>query len=150
MGETIIVSTADEVGLGSFRTALRDAKPYDTIIFDPQVFPPDQPTTIYITEELPRITQGHITLDASNAGVILDGSNIDNHNWFGLIISSDYNTVMGLQIINFANNIAIYVEGGDNNQIGGDLTKGEGPVGQGNLISNNAVGISLLSIPRQM
>jgi len=145
-GKTIYVSNANDSGLASFRYALTVAQEYDTIIFNPNIFPPDNPMRIFINSELPRITKGHITLDASNAGVILDGSNIEDDKIFGLIISSDYNKVMGLQIVNFRNIQAVYVEGGAHNQIGGDRNQGLGPVGQGNLISNNGVGIQLLSI----
>ncbi|MDO9088274.1 MAG: tetratricopeptide repeat protein [Anaerolineaceae bacterium] len=145
LGKTIYVSNANDSGLASFRYALMIAEEYDKIIFNPNIFPPEDPMRIFLNSELPRITKGHITLDASNAGVILDGSNIEDDKIFGLIISSDYNKVMGLQIVNFTNTIAVYVEGGSYNQIGGDRNQGVGPVGQGNLISNNGVGIQLLS-----
>ncbi len=49
---------------------------------------------------------------------------------------------MGIQLFNFG--IAIYVEGGAYNVIGGDRTIGVGPIGQGNLISSNDTGIDLL------
>jgi len=49
----------------------------DVIGFDTGVFPPSNPQTITITSgELPAIKQGNLTIDASNAGVILDGSGI--------------------------------------------------------------------------
>jgi hypothetical protein len=53
----------------------------------------------------------------------------------GLWISSDHNTVRGLQIINFpSDGIAMW---GAENTIGGDQGVGAGPLGQGNLISGN-------------
>jgi tetratricopeptide (TPR) repeat protein len=143
-GKTIIVTSAEDNGQGTLRQALNDAQMGDTITFDPEFFPPGSPTTIFLTTEtLPSISQGGIMLDASNTGVILDGSKFQTDN-MGLIINSDHNTVMGLHIINFRG-IGIYLEGGSFNRIGGDPNIGIGPLGQGNLLSNNAVGISLLS-----
>ena len=74
---TIIVTNADNDGPGSFRNALLTAQAGTRIEFDPAVFPLDDPQVIYITEELPAITQGGVVIDASNAGVILDGSRSD-------------------------------------------------------------------------
>ena len=144
-GRVLTVNNTNDNGVASLRYTLTNAQKYDTIIFNPIFFPPDNPSRIFLESELPRITQGNITLDASNAGVIIDGSNIEDDKIFGLIISSDYNKIMGLQIVNFRNNLTVYVEGGSYNQIGGDRNQGIGPVGQGNLISNNGVGIQLLS-----
>jgi hypothetical protein len=80
-GKTIIVTTADDSGPGTLRQAMRDAKPGDTITFDPNIFLPENPTTIFLKNEdqdsaLPNLLQGGLTIDASNAGVILDGSAI--------------------------------------------------------------------------
>ncbi|MCJ7622258.1 MAG: right-handed parallel beta-helix repeat-containing protein, partial [Anaerolineaceae bacterium] len=146
-GEIIIVSSAEEDGEGTLRQALLDAHRGDTITFEPSIFPPDNPATIYFSNYvLPNISQGDITIDASNAGVILDGSYLpqggNNNN--GLRISSDRNTVMGLQILNFQNQ-AIYLEGGSFNTIGGDRSIGNGPLGQGNLLGGfGYTGINVL------
>ena len=75
-GRTLLVTNADDSGPGTLRQALQDAQNGDTITFDPAIFPPDAPVTIFIASELPHIRQGNLTIDASNAGVILDGSNI--------------------------------------------------------------------------
>lgn len=150
-GKAITVTSAEDSGAGTLRQALLDAQAGDTITFDPEIFPPDRPTTIFLTSvpqdnaSLPRISQGGITIDASNAGVILDGSKLQGDSRLGLVISSDHNTVMGLKIINYSG-IAIYLEGGSYNRIGGDRTIGAGPFGQGNLLSNNYIGISILSM----
>lgn len=48
----------------------------DTIVFDPNIFPPDDHATIFVLEELPDIRVGDFTLDASDSGVILVGSKI--------------------------------------------------------------------------
>jgi hypothetical protein len=124
---------------------LQDARSGYTIGFDPAVFPPDAPATIYVSnEELPHIQAGHLTLDASNAGVILDGSQVPGEWVAGLqIVSSEANTIMGFHISRFTGpGIAI---SGDSkhNMIGGDRSVGAGPYGQGNLLSNNVLGIDL-------
>ena len=70
--ETIVVTSAADSRPGTLRQALLDAENGDTIIFDATVFPPTNPTTIYVASELPLISQGNPTIDASNAGVILN------------------------------------------------------------------------------
>jgi hypothetical protein len=140
----IITSTADN-GPGTLRQALQDAQSGYTIGFDPAVFPPDAPVTIFVSsEELPHIHVSHLTLDASNAGVILDGSQVPGEWIAGLqIVSSQENTIMGLQISHFPGpGIAI---SGDSthNVIGGDRGLGAGPYGQGNMLSNNVIGVDL-------
>jgi hypothetical protein len=85
-----------------------------------------------------------LTIDASDAGVILDGGNIPEETWApGLEVQSDGNTILGLQIINFPG-AGIAVSGrGQNNTIGGDRGIGLGSLGQGNLTSGNDIGIGL-------
>lgn len=74
VGRELIVTTTADSGRGSLRWALLMARPGDVIKFDPTVFPPDEPATIYPRSELPHIHCGNLTIDASNAGVVLDGS----------------------------------------------------------------------------
>ena len=142
-GTIIVTSTADS-GIGTLRQALLNAQSGDTITFDPTVFPPTAPVTISVTSELPFVTQGDLTIDASNAGVTLDGSNVPGDWVAGLqIVSSEANTIRGLQVSHFPGpGIAI---SGDAkyNMIGGDRSTGTGPFGQGNLFSHNAIGIDL-------
>lgn len=76
LGRTIVVTSTTDSGPGTLRQALLDAQSGDTITFDATVFPPTSPMTITLTSGLPELTQGNLTIDASNAGVILDGSNI--------------------------------------------------------------------------
>ena len=52
-GKTIIVTSTSDSGPGTLRQALIDAQPYDTITFDPAIFPPDAPVTIFVSSELP-------------------------------------------------------------------------------------------------
>ena len=144
-GVTISVTNASDSGPGTLRQALHDAQPYDTITFDPSVFPPDAPATIFVSsEELPHIRVSNLTLDASTVGVILDGSQIPGDWVAGLqIVSAEGVTIMGLQVSNFPGpGIAI---SGDstNNIIGGDRGLGAGPFGQGNLFIHNKVGVDL-------
>ncbi|MBI9045192.1 MAG: tetratricopeptide repeat protein [Anaerolineaceae bacterium] len=145
---TILVTSAEDSGEGTLRQALLDAETGEVIRFDTQVFPPGSPTTIFITSEtLPRISKGSITIDASNAGVILDGSKLPGTEvgYSGLVLSSDHNIVMGLQIIQIEGS-GIYLEDSSFNQIGGERNIGTGPLGQGNLLSDNYVGIGVLSM----
>ena len=145
-GKTIIVTSASDSGPGTLRQALEDLQSYDTITFDTTAFPPDNPATIFVGSELPHIHASNITLDASEAGVILDGSQASGDWVAGLqIVSSEKNTIMGLQISNFSGP-GIAISGDRNarhNVIGGDRHIGTGPFGQGNLLSNNAHGIDL-------
>jgi len=140
-----IVTNASDSGPGSLRQAIEDAQPNDTITFDPAVFPPDAPATIFVTgEELPGIHANNLTLDASNAGVVLDGSQLEGEWVAGLqIVSSEGNKIMGLQISHFPGP-GIAISGTSrHNVIGGDRSVGTGPWGQGNLVSNNITGIDI-------
>lgn len=151
-GKTIIVTSTAEAGPGTLRQALLDAQSGDSITFDTAVFTPDKPVTIFFKTSLeieggrcalPYIKQGNVTIDASNAGVILDGSHIPDDQVNCLEVHSDGNVIQGLQIINFSGH-GIYA-GGNNNVIGGDRGIGAGPIGQGNLVSRNRGGISLFA-----
>ena len=143
-GNTIVVSSTADSGPGTLRQALESAKSGDTIIFDSDIFPPNTPATIYLRSQLPGIGQGNLTIDASNAGVILDGNNISEGFVVGLHLTSDGNTVQGLRFINFDPGAGISLShGAQNNMIGGNRSIGSGLLGQGNLISNGCIGISL-------
>jgi len=78
LGSTLIVTSTADSGPGTLRQALMDAQSGDTITFDPAIFPPTAPITITsaVTSGLPVIEQDNLTIDASNAGVILDGASI--------------------------------------------------------------------------
>jgi hypothetical protein len=134
----IVVNSTEDSGPGSLRQALSEAQSGDTITFDPAVFQSEAPATIRLTSGLPELNQGNLTIDASNAGVVLDGSQITIPEFQnGLAVTSDHNTIRGLQIVGFTDaGIALY-GGAQYNLIGGDRGIGTGPLGQGNLISSN-------------
>jgi uncharacterized protein (TIGR03437 family) len=130
----VVTSTADS-GAGTLRDCLMRASSGATITFDTAVFPPSHPATITLLGGSLGLG-GNVTIDASNAGVILDGgpeSTIDS----ALFILTDGNSVKGLQIIHFAS-FGIWLSGSaSNNIIGGSRSRGSGPLGEGNLISGN-------------
>jgi parallel beta-helix repeat protein len=133
---TIVATSTADSGPGTLRQALLDAGSSDVIGFDPTVFPLSTPQAIALASALPNITQGNLTIDASNAGVILDGSALGSGH--GLQISSDGNTVKGLQILYFPDNGILIDGGASGNVIGGvNATPGGGCSGDCNLISGN-------------
>jgi len=130
-------------GPGSLRQALLEARSGDTISFDPAVFPPQQPVTITLLNGLPPLTQGHLTIDASDAGVILDGSQAGGEWTAGLEIASPGNTVRGLQIVGFSGPGILLQPSAQFNSIGGERGTGQGLLGQGNLIVQCSDGVFL-------
>jgi len=129
------VTTTADSGSGSLRWCMEQAQSGDSIVFDPAVFPPHDPATILLSGELPQITQGGLTIDASELGVILDGHDLDIA---GINIASDANTVRGLQIYHCDVGFLVF---GNWNVIGGDRFVGSGPLGQGNVVSANGDGV---------
>jgi PKD repeat protein/photosystem II stability/assembly factor-like uncharacterized protein len=134
-GATLFVTSRADSGAGSLRQALLSAFPGDTIAFDPEVFPPASPMTITLLSALPDIGLGNLTIDASNAGVVLDGRYTAGAS--GLRITSNDNVVKGLQIVRFPGN-GVEVANGARNTIGGDWTVGSAPHGEGNVITLNS------------
>ncbi|MGD2205967.1 MAG: right-handed parallel beta-helix repeat-containing protein [Anaerolineae bacterium] len=135
-----VTSTADS-GPGTLRQAMDDAVSGDTITFDTSVFPPGSPATIYVTSQLPGLA-GNVTVDASNAGVIVDGSGTPPGD-DAFFITSNGNTIQGLQIVYFGGDGVVLKDGAQNNTIGGDRSVGAGPCGQGNVISGNNHGVRI-------
>lgn len=144
VGKSITVNSAADNGPGTLRWAMEEAQRGDVITFDPEVFPPDKPVTIAISIGLPALAQGYLTIDASNAGVIMDGSSITTQEFVhGIVISSDHNIIRGLQIVGFTDAGIALSPGCQYNIIGGDRNIGDGPLGQGNLISGNHFGVGM-------
>lgn len=135
-GAERIVTTQLDSGAGSLRQALRDAKTGDRITFSPAVFPPSNPKTITLLSALPELTQGNLTIDASNAGVILDGRYTPT--WAdGITIKSDGNVIKGLQIMRFPSDAIELTNGAKFNVIGGDWQVGAASHGEGNILTLN-------------
>jgi hypothetical protein len=143
-GIHIVVTNADDSGPGTLRQALLEAQEHDIITFDPAVFPPAVPVTISITSMLPDNFPNHLMLDASNAGVVLDGSLLSGDWQRGLAMADcEGITIRGLKIANFSGAGIDITGDARNNVIGGDRNTGAGPFGQGNQFIHNAIGVSL-------
>lgn len=138
--EVCMVSSINFEGLGSLNECIQKTPAGGTIKFDTKVFLPKQPARIVLEAELPRLTQGSVTIDGSDAGVILDGNQMVA---WGLMIESSYNKIMGLQFTNFTNGGLQIGFPSSYNVIGGDHTIGDGPGGQGNAFYGNFVGIGI-------
>ncbi len=134
-GMCIVGSTADS-GPGTFRECLNHAMNGDTITFDPSVFPPGNSAWIQLNSGLPPLSQGNVTIDASNAGVIINGNSLPAGT-DGIVITSDGNTVKGLQLMLFQGSGLVIRSGAKRNTIGGNRLQGSGPMGEGNLVSGN-------------
>lgn len=141
---TCTVSSPADSGTGTLRDCMAKAAAGDKILFDSTVFPPGAPNTITITSsQLPNITVNNLLIDASNAGVILNGSGLSGSPIGFTIYGAQGVTIRGFQIINFEIGILIR-SGATNTIIGGDRSVGSGPLGQGNLISANSyVGLQI-------
>ncbi|MFO7742600.1 MAG: NosD domain-containing protein [Anaerolineae bacterium] len=135
-GTCTVTSTADS-GTGTLRSCLTSPAAGDMILFDPSVFPPAAPQTIALASELPGIFQDNVTVDASNAGVILDGGALADGSAGLVILGPQGVNVMGLQILNCTYGVVIG-DGATHSVIGGDRAVGSGPLGQGNRISGNS------------
>lgn len=132
---TYLVTSASDRGPGTLRECLEHLEPNTTVTFDPGMFPPSAPATIQLQSPLPEIVADYTTLDGSQAGVILDGSELSYGN--GLTLSASRCSIMGLQVVRFPGN-GMQISGNEN-QIGGSRSVGAGPVGQGNLASGNGI-----------
>lgn len=132
----VVTSMADS-GAGTLRECIAKGPARVTVTFDAGVFPAAAPATIRLAGPLEFPAWGHTTVDASNAGVILDGSVYWSRGGGAIALPSDGNTIRGLQIVGFPISHGISIAG-NHNTIGGDRTRGSGPLGEGNLISGNA------------
>jgi hypothetical protein len=136
LAATCVVTITSDSGTGTLRRCLEKAMVGDTITFDASVFPPTRPVTISLSSALPRIITNSLTIDASNAGVILDGSGLSNGTGF-IVAGADRVKIRGLQIVRFPLDGVAIIGAATNTTIGGDRFTGSGPLGQGNLISGN-------------
>jgi hypothetical protein len=136
-GTCVVWSTTDS-GAGSLRQCMIEAVSGDTITFDPALFLPGTPVSIDLSSSLPALISDDLTIDATGAGVILDGSLLSSGN--GLDIESDNNTIRGLQILHFPDS-GIEIGSRANNVIGGDRT-----MGQGNIFDDNGIGVAISGV----
>ena len=142
-GQTCVVTVTADSGTGSLRACMEAAAPGGTITFSAEVFAPDNPATIRLAKQLPPMSQGGVTIDASDAGVILDGADIQLvDDMPGLSIKSNDNVVRGLAFVHFPGEAAFIYEGA-RNVIGGNRLRGAGPSGQGNRFSSSRGGLNL-------
>ena len=149
-GNEIIVTSIEDSGMGTLRQALLEAEVGDIIIFDSTIFPPNSPVSIILNSGLPSIYQGHITVDASNAGVVLDGSQAEGEYTPGIELASDHNVIFGLQVINFTGPCILINHEARFNTIGGDKDIGSGLIGRGNLFSKCNVGVGVMGSDNQV
>jgi hypothetical protein len=138
---TIVVTSTADSGSGTLRWALQQAGAGDTISFDPATFPLASPATIWLASALPDITANNLTVDASGAGVILEGSGAPGWTNGLSIVGASGATVKGLQILNFTG-FGISIRGSATyNTVGGvNGSPGGACSGDCNLISANAGG----------
>ena len=116
----------------SLRDCLSRARRGDTITFDPNVFAldnSDAATVINVFADLPHLSHGFVTIDASNLRVTVNGSAAGSSN--GLTFASDGNVVNKLTLNNFQSSGFVIVPNANNNIIGADRTVGTGVIRQG-------------------
>ena len=137
-----VTSTLDS-GPGSLRACIAQLGAGDMITFDPVVFPPDDPQTITLNSALPAIVTDNVTIDGSDAGVILNGGSGLPGDTIGLVIDGASHVVIkGLQILNFPGDGIVLQNGASNNTIGGtNGSPGSSCSGACNLISGNQIGV---------
>ncbi|MEI7769170.1 MAG: clostripain-related cysteine peptidase [Chloroflexales bacterium] len=143
---TLTVTSAEDSGPGTLRQALLDAAAGDTITFNSIAFPPNGPRTILLQSPLPSLERDGLTIDASGAFVVLDGSSA-GAGTNGLIIAADGCAIRGLTIQHFASNGIRITAGSAANRVGGDRSVGGGPNGQGNrIVANGNSGVEIHGI----
>jgi len=106
---TCTVTSLADSGPGTLRICLENALNDDLIDFDTSVFPPISPMTITLTSGLPNLDDGNVTIDASNAGVVLDGSQVGS-----------------IPEIVLLDDVNLTVDGGPNLIANDDFTSGSG------------------------
>jgi parallel beta-helix repeat protein len=143
-----VVYMMTDSGEGSLRQCLLDAGNGDTITFSPMVFPPASPGTIAVLSALPSLLSGNIAVDASNAGVVLNGSGAPSAT-VGFVAASDSNSIRGVQILHFPSGGIVLAAGADHNTLEGNLISDNG--GQGglqiyganNIVEGNLIGTDI-------
>ena len=118
---------------GAIINANAASSPGDVITFDPAVF---NPGTITLGSALPAMTGGGDIIDATGAGVTIDGNGIDESQIFNCLpVTSNGNTVKGLTFTDCSTGI----------QIGTGTPANNNTIGPGNVLFDNAFGISIVN-----
>jgi hypothetical protein len=133
---TCMVNSTADSGPGSLRSCLQNAQAGATITFNTTVFPAASPATISLQNALPAITVDNLAIDASDAGVILDGNKLASGDGL-VILGADGVKIRGLQILHFPRDGVSIAGGATNTVVGGNRSTGNGLLGQGSLISGN-------------
>jgi hypothetical protein len=143
-GSWVVYSTAD-TGEGTLRDAIQGAVQGDVITFETTVFPAGSPASIHLSNALPDLVQGHLTIDATGAGVILDGSGLTGDE-VGLRVASDGNVVRGLQVLGFPGGGIVLPDSAAENTVQANvISSNGGPCGLGiygarNIVIGNSIG----------
>ena len=129
-GRSVIVTSTADAGPGTLRRRSPMRRQATSLPSTPSSSRRQLPVTISLQSGLPAITAGPLTIDASNAGVILDGSGASFSS--GLRIrGADGVTIRGLQILNFPRYGIELTDGARNAVIGGSRHIGAAPSGTG-------------------
>ena len=125
-----------------------DAGHGDSITFNVMVFSPASPGTIRVLSALPDLIYTSFTIDASSAGVVLDGRSAPP-SAAGLVVRSDSSSVIGLQILWFPGGGIVLEAGADHNTVQGNLISGNNGtagievLGAGNSVLDNLIGTDI-------
>ncbi len=140
VADQVVVGNTANDGPGSLRAAIQVARRTDTIVFDPEVFDlvnSNAATVINLYEQLPYLTHGGLTIDASDRRVTINGTAAGSAN--GLVITSAGNVISGLSFIGFTGSGIVLTEGAHDNVIGGLRSEGTGPNGRGLRLADNGI-----------
>jgi hypothetical protein len=146
----IVYSNADD-GMGTLREALTGVGHGDLVTFDAAAFPLASPVSIQLHSALPLLADSGVTIDATGAGVILDGSSLVG-DAVGLEVGSDSNTVRGLEILHFPGAGVRVSSGAQANSIEGNVISSNGGscgleiLGARNVVAGNFIGTDATGI----
>ena len=140
-------STADS-GPGTLRQCMSDVDHGDSVTFSAMIFSPASPGTIRVLSALPHLGKTGVTIDATSAGVVLDGRSV-SPSAAGLVVWSDSNSIRGLQILWFPAGGIVIEADADHNTVDGNLISGNGGtagievLGEDNTILDNLIGTDI-------
>ena len=129
-------------GPGSVRDCLAKTPAGGTVVFDPASFPPSGQAQESRLNSPLQLDKGWVTLDASNAAVMLFGDQAQMRR-LGCHLTGQYR--QGASDGWFLGGGIVLSGAAAHNQIGGDRSSGKGPTGEGNVIWGNGHGYDRLS-----